>query len=50
MEEAAAGQGQKTHTTALAWVPAEAEVWAAVQPIREKHDRVYYRWPPHVNM
>lgn len=39
----------KTHQTALAIVPPR-DVWAPIQAIREKYDRQFYRWMPHINL
>jgi hypothetical protein len=39
----------KTHQTAVAVVPPQG-VWGPVQAIRERHDRQFRRWPPHVKL
>jgi 2'-5' RNA ligase len=43
------GISGKTHQTAVAFVPPQ-EVWGPIQAIRERHDRQYRRWMPHINL
>jgi 2'-5' RNA ligase len=38
-----------TYTTAIVVIPPE-ESWAAIQAIRQQHDRKYRRWMPHITM
>ncbi|MFO7900746.1 MAG: 2'-5' RNA ligase family protein [Planctomycetota bacterium] len=40
---------EKTHTTAVVLIPPQA-VWGPVQAIRERHDRQFRRWMPHVTL
>lgn len=39
----------KTHQAAVAVVPPQ-EVWGPIQAIRERHDRQFRRWMPHINL
>jgi 2'-5' RNA ligase len=39
----------KTHQAAVAVVPPR-EAWGPIQAIREKHDRQFRRWMPHLNL
>ena len=39
----------KTHHTALVIVPADA-VWEPIQQIRQRYDRHYRRWMPHITL
>lgn len=38
---------KKVFHTALAIIPDQTE---QIQPIREKYDTAYERWPPHINI
>lgn len=38
---------KKVFHTALAIIPDQIE---QIQPIREKYDTAYERWPPHINI
>ena len=40
---------RKTHTTAVVLIPA-TEVWEPIQAIRERHDRHFMRWMPHITL
>jgi len=39
----------KTHQSAVAVVPPQ-EVWGPIQAIRQRHDRQFRRWMPHINL
>jgi len=39
----------KTHRAAVAVIPSH-EVWRPIQAIRERHDRQFRPWMPHVNL
>jgi 2'-5' RNA ligase len=39
----------KTHTTAVVLIP-PAEVWPAIQAVRQRHDRNARRWMPHITL
>lgn len=39
----------KTHKTAVVVIPPEG-AWAPIQAIREKHDRAFERWMPHITL
>ena len=39
----------KTHKTAVVVIPPE-RAWAPIQAIREKHDRAFGRWMPHITL
>ena len=40
---------RKTHTTAIVLIPPHS-AWPSVQAIREKYDRRYLRWMPHITL
>jgi hypothetical protein len=40
---------RKYFTSALTIIPPK-QYWAPIQAIREKHDRAFNRWMPHINM
>ncbi len=40
---------EKTHTTAVVLIPPES-IQPQIQSIREKHDRNYVRWMPHITL
>jgi len=40
---------RKTHKTAVVIIP-PAELWQPIQRIREKYDRQFRRWMPHITM
>lgn len=37
------------YITAVCIVPPE-DIWSPIEKIREKHDKAYKRWPPHINI
>jgi 2'-5' RNA ligase len=39
----------KTYKTAVVVIPPE-DTWAPIQAIREKHDRAFQRWMPHITL
>lgn len=39
----------KTHQTAVVIIPPE-NLWQPIQQIRQKHDRHFRRWMPHITM
>lgn len=39
----------KSHKTSVCII-ADVQLWPAIQRIREKHDRSFVRWMPHINM
>jgi hypothetical protein len=41
--------GAKVVTSALAVLPPKSE-WGPIQAVREKHDKAFERWPPHINL
>lgn len=40
---------KKYHTSAVVIMP-PPDTWGPIQAIREKYDRAYRRWPPHINL
>lgn len=40
---------RKTHKTAVVIIP-PVDVWSTIQSIREKHDRQFRRWMPHITL
>ena len=40
---------KKTHKTAVVIIPPE-DVWDPIQKIREKYDRQFRRWMPHITL
>ncbi|MFN3134443.1 MAG: 2'-5' RNA ligase family protein [Candidatus Kryptonium sp.] len=40
---------KKTHKTAVVIIPPK-DVWNPIQKIREKHDRQFRRWMPHITL
>jgi 2'-5' RNA ligase len=41
--------GNKTHKSAAVIIPPES-AWPPIQAIRERHDRHFRRWMPHINL
>ncbi|CUT01788.1 2'-5' RNA ligase family protein [Candidatus Chrysopegis kryptomonas] len=41
--------GKKTHKTAVVIIPPK-EIWSPIQKIREKYDRQFRRWMPHITL
>ncbi|MCS7168249.1 MAG: 2'-5' RNA ligase family protein [Gemmatales bacterium] len=39
----------KTHHSALVIIPPES-VWPTIQTLRQKYDRQFHRWMPHINV
>jgi len=40
---------EKVYTTAAIVMPPD-EIWTQIQEIRERHDKAYQRWMPHINL
>jgi hypothetical protein len=40
---------QKTHKTAVVVIPPD-DLWAPIQALREKYDRHFRRWMPHITL
>ncbi len=45
----ASSRPEKTHHTAIVLIPPR-EHWGQIQKIRERYDRQYHRWMPHINL
>lgn len=39
----------KVHKSAVCIIPPK-QYWDTIQAIREKHDKAFQRWPPHINL